>query len=123
MAAYLADGLEPRLPIVVGGLRGTRYATDAVIDTGFSGELTLPMAIIDGLGLTRVGRTDVRLADGSVVKSYAFRGARVGHDGMRRPILVQSAESDSLLGVAFMAGQQLCIEFVDGGKVSLESLE
>ena len=52
------------LLVVVGPNRQQR-TVDGVIDTGFSGDLTLPTEVIALLGLTWLGREPGILADGS----------------------------------------------------------
>jgi len=48
---------EARVPLTVRGPNGQSQGVAAIIDTGFSGHLTLPLAIIEALGLDPRART------------------------------------------------------------------
>jgi predicted aspartyl protease len=54
---------EARIPLLVGSGEGTEREIDAVIDTGFNGVLGLPARLIEELGLARVGRERMLLAN------------------------------------------------------------
>jgi len=45
------DSYEATIPIVVRGTNGHEYEIEAVIDTGFTGFLTLPNALVESLEL------------------------------------------------------------------------
>jgi predicted aspartyl protease len=55
---------EARIPLTVRGPGGHEEDIEAVIDTGFTGWLTLPPALIAAMGLTWRGRDSAILADG-----------------------------------------------------------
>lgn len=57
---------EATLHLVVHGLNGQEHAIEAIIDTGFTGFLTLPPALILSLGLPWRGQAQATLGDGSV---------------------------------------------------------
>jgi len=52
--------------LLVGSGEGTEREVTAVIDTGFNGVLGLPTRLIEELGLTRVGRERMLLANGDL---------------------------------------------------------
>jgi predicted aspartyl protease len=56
---------EATLPIVVGNINKQQKLVDTVIDTGFSGFLTLPSSIITALDLPWSASDIVTLGDGS----------------------------------------------------------
>ena len=43
-----------------------------IIDTGFNGDLQLPIEAIDRLGLTSTETADTQLADGQVVRANTY---------------------------------------------------
>ena len=72
---YLDDNGHPRVSIRVTGTHPTAFAeVDAMIDTGFTGFLMLPLAQALPLGLALYGTGDYILADGSPVSCFLAEG-------------------------------------------------
>jgi clan AA aspartic protease len=92
----------------------------AVIDTGYSGTLSLPMPVITALALSPLASRTVRLADRStrVLNTYE---ANVLWDGRRHTHRVLVLDGDPLIGTALLKGYNLAVEFVDGGVVAIEA--
>lgn len=69
-----ADG-APRVRIEVLDETGQARPIAAVLDTGFTGDLSLPSSNLSSLGLRPVGQRMFRLADGgtSVMNTYSGR--------------------------------------------------
>ena len=65
-------GLEATIRLEVLGADG-QQRVEAIIDTGLSGFLTLPPALITLLGLTWLAREPGILADGTVGLFYVYR--------------------------------------------------
>jgi clan AA aspartic protease len=103
------------------GKGSRRRQIDAVVDTGFTGYLTLRPAIITALQLTWLGREQGTLADGSVDLFDVYR-ATVIWDGQRRRVQVEAADVDPLVGMALLERHSLNIEVVSGGAVSIKPL-
>ena len=57
---------EATIRLVVQGPDGQTHEIEAVIDTGFTGFLTLPPSLIDLLGLAWRGQAQAILGDGSL---------------------------------------------------------
>jgi clan AA aspartic protease len=113
--------VEATIRIQVRGTHGQGREIEAVIDTGFSGFLTLPSSLADSLDLRWLGHSQGVLADGSV-HLFEVYGATVVWDGEDRLVEVDAADSEPLVGMALMQGYQLRIQAVAGGHVSLEAL-
>jgi clan AA aspartic protease len=113
---------EAILRVVVSDLANQRIVIDAVIDTGYTGFLTLPSSTIVALGLRWRGSENVVLGDGSVYKFDAYSG-RIIWDGEYRTIKIHESNTDALLGVGILYGYELCIETIDGGTVKIKALE
>ena len=111
--------LEATLPVQVFGPGGQRVDVTAVIDTGYSGTLSLPMAVITSLALSPLASRVVRLADRSrrVLNSYE---ADVLWDRQKRTLRVLAVEGDPLIGAALLKDYTLEAKFVDGGAVPVE---
>jgi clan AA aspartic protease len=108
-----------RLTVTGGGSR--QRPVDAVVDTGFTGFLTLRPATITALQLTWLGREQGTLADGSVDLFDVYR-ASVMWDGQPRPVEVEAADVDPLVGMALLERHSLVIEVRSGGAVSIKPL-
>lgn len=119
MQGVVNPALEATLHIHVFGPSGHTAEIVAVIDTGYSGALSLPMAVIASLALSPLASRVVRLADRSrrVLNTYE---AVLLWDGQRRTLRVLAVEGDPLVGTALLGGYTLEANFVDGGAVSVE---
>jgi clan AA aspartic protease len=112
--------LEAIIPVVV--VAGSEHhRIDAVIDTGFSGFLTLPPSVMTPLSLTWLGREEGILADGGI-ELFDVYSAAVVWDGQTRFVEVQAADAQPLVGMALMQGHSLRIDVVTGGKVGIAVL-
>lgn len=101
------------------GGRGTRV--EAVVDTGFTGYLSLPPATVEALGLRLVGSAESVLADGSVAREDVC-AARVLWHGRERPVRALVSGMSPLAGIALLAGSELRIRAEGGGEVLVEEL-
>ena len=93
----------------------------AVIDTGFSGAISVPQAVVDILSLPFARHVVGRLADGSstVVPLYIAKipcGLRI----FEAEIVV--AGNQCLVGCQFLAGQRLQAEFFPGKTFTLTTI-
>ncbi|MGB0562093.1 MAG: clan AA aspartic protease, partial [Spirulinaceae cyanobacterium] len=89
-------------------------AVDAVIDTGFNGFLSLPIAIIMELDLTWNYRDRATLGDGSEALFDVY-GAEMIWNGQYREIEINAAETEPLLGMRMLKGYRLQIDSIEGG--------
>lgn len=108
---------EPAVSLHVQGPTRTREI-EAVIDTGFDGELTLPPDLITSLGLPQMTQEEVVLGDGTVRTVQMYAASVVFVEQARR-ILVGEAETTPLIGTDLLRGFLLLIEFWDGGQVEI----
>jgi clan AA aspartic protease len=112
---------EATLPLVVGNSNGQRQVIDTVIDTGFSGFLSLPSAIITTLDLPWSASDIVTLGDGSETL-FDLYTATVIWDGQYREIYIAESETEPLLGMALLYGYRLQVDTIEGGSVKIEAL-
>lgn len=94
---------------------------EAVIDTGFTGHLALPVAMVTSLDLPELGLEEITLADGRV-EIVSVHRATVEWHGRGRTVPVLAVEGDPLLGMAQLAGSHLRMDAVPGGAVVIEEL-
>ncbi|MEB3191310.1 MAG: clan AA aspartic protease [Snowella sp.] len=112
---------EATLTVVVGNSNRKLEAFNTVIDTGFSGFLSLPSSIITSLGLPWSASDIVTLGDGSETL-FDLYTAIVIWDGQYREIYIAESETEPLLGMALLYGYRLQVDAVEGGLVKVEAL-
>ncbi|MDE2891841.1 MAG: clan AA aspartic protease [Chloroflexota bacterium] len=115
------DRLEAVLSVGVGGAGGRQHSVEAVIDTGYSGFLTLPRALTQMLAFLRVGRGAATLADGSEARFDVYH-AVVNWDGQPLATQVDQVDTTPLLGMAMLEQHELRTPVVEGGQVTVEPL-
>ncbi|MBI2179544.1 MAG: clan AA aspartic protease [Deltaproteobacteria bacterium] len=93
---------EAIIQLVVTGPSGQQQNSEAIIDTGFTGFLTLPPAYIATLGLSWLSRQSGILADGSV-DVFDVYVATVMWDGQSRTVEVEAANTEPLVGMSLLA--------------------
>ena len=113
---------EAVVHLTVQGPAGQTQDIEAVIDTGFTGFLTVPSALAAELGLSYRNRGQVTLADGSEVTLNVYRAA-VLWDGEPRYIRVYAADTTPLVGMRMLDRHNLSIEVEDGGSVVIQAKE
>src|SRR5687767_10796920 len=95
--------LELLLRLSVLDAAGQAVDIDAVLDTGFTGSLTLPPPLIASLGLPLHSRRRMVLA-GGVVDEFDFHAATILWDGQQQHILVPAVDSVPLVGMMPLLG-------------------
>ena len=110
--------LEAILSLRVRGPDGTEQTVEAVIDTGYTGSLTLSAGVVAALKLTRRSGGQAVLADGSTRRFDTF-AADVLWGGVWVGVVASVIGDESLLGMSLMAGRGLWVEVVPGGVVEV----
>jgi clan AA aspartic protease len=120
MQGYVNENYEAVLTVVV--KNGNKFKSiNAVIDTGFTGFLSLPIAIITELDLSWNYRDRGTLGDGSETL-FDIYDAMVIWNGQYREIEVNRAETDPLIGMSLFRGYRLQINTIPGGLVTISTL-
>lgn len=112
---------EATLSIWVGNGKKRSHRIDAVIDTGFSGYLTLPSILIQSLELSWNAVDRMTLGDGREA-IFDVYGATIQWNGQRRDVDVAESETDPLIGMALLYQCRLQVDAVVGGLVTVEAL-
>ena len=112
---------EATIPLIVRGPHGEELGIEAILDTGFTGFLSLPPASIALLNLVFREMADFILADGSITSLEVYRGT-VAWDGTDRGVLVLAAAGDPLVGMSMLHGSRVTLDVVDGGPVTIVPL-
>jgi clan AA aspartic protease len=117
----VAGGREAIIPIATVGPHGRSAGIEAVIDTGFTGHLTLPSDLARSLDLPLLGTRYVTLANGATATLDVYR-ATVLWEGEERPVRAFAAEGAPLVGMALLHGSEVRLRVVEGGSVVIEPL-
>ena len=113
---------EAVIPLSLQGPAGQARQVEAVIDTGFTGFLTLPPSLVAELGLVFKGTSEATLADGSAVSFDAY-DATVFWEGDPRVVLIDEADTTPLVGMLLLNGHNLNMDVEDGGRVVIQARE
>lgn len=109
---------EAIVRLVVVGPQGNEREIEAVLDTGYTGWLTLPQDLVAELDLPFRGRGSAFLADGSE-SFFDIHEAVVAWAGQRRAAAIHVVNTDPLLGMGLLHGNELTMQVVPGGTVTL----
>ena len=93
---------------------------EAVVDTGFSGFLTLPTGLVDELGLPFAYMGQAILANDAEV-DFDVHYVTVLWDGEPRDIEADATGSTPLAGMLLLHGHSLNIEVESGGRVLIQA--
>ena len=113
--------LEAVLRLRLRGPNGAEAQVEAVIDTGYTGTLTLPAPVVASLGLERGGGGQAVLADGTSRRFETF-AAEVEWAGAWRGVEAYALGAEVLIGMRFLAGHGLRVEVVERGAVKVTAL-
>jgi clan AA aspartic protease len=84
---------------------------DAIIDTGFTGELQLPIKTAVQIGLTLAGTGRAILADGSKIDQLLFSGTIVWGTTTKDVTISIADSNEALIGGGLLHGYDLIISF------------
>ena len=96
-------------------------AIRSVIDTGYTGDLMLPRAIVNELGLSLQAIQDATLGDGSLTTFEMYAGSVIW-DGQARRVEVNASETECLVGMGLLEEYKLEIDGRPGGMVKITDL-
>jgi clan AA aspartic protease len=121
MIVGLVRGREALIRLMVCGFRRRQQEIEAVVDSGYTGWLTLPPALIVTLNLRWHTFGRGILADGSVSSFDVYR-AKVVWDGRVRSVLVDEFDAIPLVGMALLRGYEYKMQVRARGKVTIKRL-
>ncbi|MGB8700489.1 MAG: clan AA aspartic protease [Thermosynechococcaceae cyanobacterium] len=109
---------EAIVQLVIIGDQQKKQGIRAVIDTGFTGSLTLPSTLIADLELTWFTQQEGFLGDGSRKTFDVYRGTVIW-DGQLRAIEINASDTAPLVGMALLEGFELRVQAYEGGSVAI----
>ena len=112
------DALEAVVTLTLRGPAGQAQDIEAVLDTGYSGFLTLPNTVVTELGLpfAYIGRA--LLANDDEV-TFDVYDVSVLWDGRPRHIKADATGSTPLVGMLLLDNHRLVMDVVRGGRVTI----
>lgn len=113
---------EPVITLAVQGQSGQPREIEAVIDTGFTGFLTLPPGLVSELGLPFLSGNRATLADGSEI-TFPSYGVTVLWDGQPVYMEADAADTTPLVGMRLLDSHDLSIQVRAGGRVAIQAGE
>jgi len=121
MQGIVDQNCEATIRLVVGNLDSQRQMIDAVIDTGFTGFLTLPSSVLADLNLRAYRREEGILGDGSTCVFDVYRGLVIW-DGELRRIDINESDTEPLVGMSLLYGYRMQLDAIEGGTVTIQAL-
>lgn len=115
----LNERLEPTVAVEVSNGDGVWQTVEAVLDTGFSGHLTLSQDLIESLGLDYDSQIPMVLADGEDTMVHSYDGF-VNWFGQTRRAEIIASEGVPLLGMSLLAGCKITMRVRAGGEALIE---
>ena len=119
MRGVINDLLELRVVVEISNGDGAFEAVEAVLDTGFGGDLTLPLDAVERLGLMYSHRVPLILAGDQRMECVVYQGFARWF-GREREIYVIAAEGQPLLGMTLLDGCKITIRVRPGGEALIE---
>ena len=115
---FIDEHGNPLIEVEVGGRKETTNVL-TLVDSGFDGELCLPIEVAIPLGLELSGIQTIELADGSVKRELVFAGS-VRWEGRPRSVRISLTTSEkAIIGRELMLNRKLIIDF-RSGEVKIE---
>ena len=111
---------EAIVPLSLRGPEGQTRQVNAVIDTGYSGALTLPPALVAELDLPYVFSSKATLADNTEVGFRVHRVTALWDSGPRH-VEADAVGSTPLVGMLLLDGHDLSIQVRNGGRVVIQA--
>jgi clan AA aspartic protease len=110
---YFDEFGQPRVEIEVRGSQA-RVQVEALLDTGFDGELSLPVGIAIQLGLELRDVVAVELADGTIRDELVFRGHLIAEGREVEISLLLTHGQEPLMGTGLLRDRRVVLDFGRG---------
>jgi len=118
---HVTRAYEAVVRVQVAGPSGAVADIEAAVDTGFTGDLTLPAALVTELGLAFRDVADVRLAGDAPAQIPVYR-AIVIWNGKPRAVFAHCMEGTPLIGMHLLYKHLLTVQVVRDGAVTIDPI-
>ena len=113
--------LQTVAEVFVYGQSNTRARVQAVVDTGFTQHLTLPVGAITTLNLEFAFKEMLTMANDEPINTDAYT-ASIDWGGRKRQVEIHATEGDPLIGMAMLRDHDLHVRVVPDGPVNIDPL-
>ncbi len=117
----ISSDLVPRVPLRFLSETGHAREVQAVLDTGFNSELTVPRRFVDEFGMKPLGNVRMLLGDGSEHLCPTFE-ANIEWDGLPMVVVAEICELDVMVGMGQLRGSKVLLEVEPGGDLTIEQI-
>jgi clan AA aspartic protease len=121
ISGVVNTNLEATIPLELQDAHGQPQQVVAVIDTGFTGFLTLSPALIASLGLPWLCCQQGLLADGNTHVFHVYT-AVVLWEGQPQTVETEAVDTGPLVGMGLIKGYDLRMRVENGGAVIIEPI-
>ena len=121
IAGVVGSLRRPAIDIEVIGRDGLARSAEVYVDTGFSGDLTLPKLAIERLSLLPNDAVNMQIGDGAYATFTTYQAAILWR-GAPREFTVLESEIWPVIGIGLLGQCNLSIDFAPGGNVSITEL-
>lgn len=113
---------EAIITLPLRGPSGQAREIEAVIDTGYSGFLTLPPPLVAELELPFQAHGRLTLADGRE-ETFDIYNVTMIWDGQPKHVDTYVVDAAPLVGMMLLDGHSLYVEIADGERVFIQAME
>jgi predicted aspartyl protease len=121
MRGTVNSAMEAVLRLRLRGPGGRTRTIHAVLDTGFTASLTLPIRIVNELLLERESMGSAELADGTI-SPFDLYNVEVRWNNTWKPILAWAIGDDVLAGMGLVADCRVTFVATPGGETLIENV-
>jgi len=121
MIVGIVRAREALIRLRVRGLGGRQEEIEAVVDSGYTGWLTLPPTMVSALRLRWLTVSRGVLADGSTSEFDVYQ-AKVVWDARIREVFVDVFDAIPLVGMSLLRGYEYKMQVRERGKVTIKPL-
>ena len=107
------------ITVDIHGKKDRSESLEVVIDTGFTGDLTLLADTINRLGLLPTGQDEFELVNGEHTEFQVYLGSVAWH-GRPHKVYILESECDPLLGMTLLWDSRTTIDATPDGQVTIE---
>ncbi len=112
ITGVIENGIHPRVLVELLTTQA-QVEIDALVDSGFDGQLAFHYEAADRYQLEPIKLSEVTYANGQKTKELVCIGKILWHDQIRRVHIVLSDDEESAIGTRLLKGSIMTMNFVD----------